>query len=158
METYSNSMIYFYRNHKIFRKFSGRRLLLAWLVVHDGEAGLTAVVSVLVGGHEAAGVHGGLFPLPLDLAGVGDLVVLEGRELDLLPLVLDLLGGGVDLLLPPPSTRWTISMVDSAWMPRSSRVASSSLRSWPLERRRQSSASRASRSSPTVTSFSQSRV
>ncbi|KAI9092493.1 hypothetical protein K1719_027621 [Acacia pycnantha] len=36
---------------------------------------------------------------PLDLTGIIDLVELEDRELDLLLLVLDLLGLGVDLLL-----------------------------------------------------------
>ena len=53
--------------------------------------------------HEDTGTTGGLGALPsetLDAALRVDLVVLEDGHLDLLPLVLDLLGGGVVLLLP----------------------------------------------------------
>jgi hypothetical protein len=62
-----------------------------------------AVLAVVHGGHEDAGTALGLGALAsetLDLAIAIDLVVLEDSQLRLLPLVLDLLGGGVDLLLP----------------------------------------------------------
>ena len=51
---------------------------------------------VCVGTH---GVGGALAAETLDLAVAVDLVVLEDGQLGLLALVLDLLGGGVDLLL-----------------------------------------------------------
>ena len=63
---------------------------------------LAAVLAVVHGSHEDAGtalLGGALPPQSLDLAIPVDLVVLEHGELGLLALVLDLLGGGVDLLL-----------------------------------------------------------
>jgi hypothetical protein len=53
-----------------------------------------------VPGHEDTGTTGGgraLSSKSLDLAVRSDLVVLEDGHLDLLSLVLDLLGGGLDL-------------------------------------------------------------
>ena len=70
--------------------------------VDIGEAALAAVLPVKVGGHEDAGaalLGGALAPQPVDLAVVVHAVVLEGGQLDLAVLVLDLLGGGVVLLL-----------------------------------------------------------
>jgi hypothetical protein len=64
---------------------------------------LSTALPVLVPSHEDTGTTGGLGALPsetLDAALRVDLVVLEDGHLDLLPLVLDLLGGGVVLLLP----------------------------------------------------------
>jgi hypothetical protein len=63
----------------------------------------TAVLAVVHGSHEDTSTALGLGALAaetLDLAVTVDLVVLEDSELGLLALVLDLLGGGVDLLLP----------------------------------------------------------
>ena len=63
---------------------------------------LAAVVTIFVGSHEdsgTAGLAGALTAQTVDLAVFVDLVVLEDGEFDLLPLVLDLLGGGVILLL-----------------------------------------------------------
>jgi len=74
-----------------------------FLLEDVGEATLSAVLAVLVVGHEdssAAELVGALAPQAGDLAVLVDLVVLEDGELDLLALVLDLLGGGVGLLLP----------------------------------------------------------
>ena len=54
-------------------------------------------------GHEDSGsalLGAALAPQTVDLAVVVNLVVLQHRELDLPLLVLDLLGGGVVLLLP----------------------------------------------------------
>ena len=62
----------------------------------------TAHLAVLVGGHEdtgAAGLGGALATETLDLAVRVDAVVLEDCHLDRLALVLDLLRGGVRLLL-----------------------------------------------------------
>lgn len=89
----------------------------------------TAVLSVVVSGHEDASTalltqsvfrssrdiviiecrptYLGLWAFPpkaLNLAIAINLVILEDSELGLLPLVLDLLGGGVHLLLPLLST------------------------------------------------------
>ena len=64
---------------------------------------LSTRLPVLVPGHEDTGTTGRLRALPsesLDAALRVDLVVLENGHLDLLSLVLDLLGGGVVLLLP----------------------------------------------------------
>jgi hypothetical protein len=61
-----------------------------------------AVLAVVHGSHEDTGTALGLGALAaetLDLAITVDLVVLEDGQLGLLPLVLDLLGGGVDFLL-----------------------------------------------------------
>jgi hypothetical protein len=62
-----------------------------------------AVLAVVHGSHEDTSTTlslGALPPETLDLAIAVDLVVLEDSELGLLPLVLDLLGSGVHLLLP----------------------------------------------------------
>lgn len=75
---------------------------LLGLVEDVGEVAAAAVLAVVHGSHEdTSAALGGraLPPETLDLAVAVDLVVLEDRELGLLPLVLDLLGGGVDLLL-----------------------------------------------------------
>lgn len=56
-----------------------------------------------MGGHEDAGtalLGGALAPQTVDLAVVVHAVVLKGGQGDLLVLMLDLLGGGVILLLP----------------------------------------------------------
>merc|ERR1712230_151881 len=71
-------------------------------LVDVGEAAATAGLAVLVGGHEdtgAAGLGGALATETLDLAVRVDAVVLEDCHLDRLALVLDLLRGGVRLLL-----------------------------------------------------------
>ena len=73
------------------------------LVEDVGQVALSAVLAVVHGGHEDTGTALGLGALAaetLDLAIAVNLVVLEHSELGLLALVLDLLGGGVDLLLP----------------------------------------------------------
>merc|ERR1712244_141954 len=73
------------------------------LVEDIGEATLAAILAVEHGSHEDAGstlLGGTLAPQTVDLAVVVDLVVLQHGELDLPLLVLDLLGGGVILLLP----------------------------------------------------------
>lgn len=62
----------------------------------------TAVLAVVHGSHEDTSTTLGLGALTaeaLNLAIAINLVVLEHSELGLLALVLDLLGGGVDLLL-----------------------------------------------------------
>merc|ERR550519_1180263 len=67
-----------------------------------GEATLSAVLTVLVVGHEdttTTVLAGALTPQPSDLALVSDLVILQGSKLYFLMLVLNLLGGGVILLL-----------------------------------------------------------
>jgi len=72
------------------------------LVEDVGQVATSAVLAVVHGGHEDTSTALGLWAFPpqaLDLAVAIDLVVLEDRELRLLPLVLDLLGGGVHLLL-----------------------------------------------------------
>ena len=78
-------------------------LLVVLVGVDVGEPALAAVLSVEVGGHEDAGaalLGGALPPQAVDLAIVVHLVVLQHGQLDLPVLVLDLLGGGVVLLLP----------------------------------------------------------
>jgi hypothetical protein len=91
------------------------------LVKDVGQVAATTVLAVVHGGHEDTGtaltmllvfwmrrcsekeetygVRGALATQALDLAVTVNLVVLEDGELVLLALVLDLLGGGVDLLL-----------------------------------------------------------
>lgn len=81
----------------------GRRSGLLGLVENVGQVATAAVLAVVHGGHEDTGTALGLGALAaetLNLAIAIDLVVLEDGQLGLLPLVLDLLGGGVDLLLP----------------------------------------------------------
>jgi hypothetical protein len=74
-----------------------------FLLIEDvGEMAAAAVLAVVHGGHEdtsTACLAWTLPPQALDLAIAIDLVVLEHRQLGLLALVLDLLGGSVDLLL-----------------------------------------------------------
>merc|ERR1719232_215115 len=81
---------------------TGGLLGLFQLLDQVGQAALAAVLTVLVVGHEdatTAVLAGALPPQPGDLSLVTDLVILKGGQLDLLMLVLDLLGGGVVLLL-----------------------------------------------------------
>jgi len=76
--------------------------LFVFLLVHVCESALATVLPVKVSGHEYASptvLSRTLPPEPLDLATVVHLVVLEHGQLHLLFLVLDLLGGGVVLLL-----------------------------------------------------------
>lgn len=83
----------------IIQKFGFRR---SFLIENIGQVATTAVLSVVHGGHEDTGtavLGGALATKALDLAVTVDLVVLEHGQLGLLALVLDLLGGGVDLLL-----------------------------------------------------------
>lgn len=89
-------------------------LLLLVLVEGVGQAALAAVLAVKVVGHEdasAALTVGALAAKAGDLAVVVDLVVLEDGEFDLLLLVVDLLGLGVDLLLALLAT--TIKVEDN---------------------------------------------
>merc|ERR1712037_184441 len=82
-------------------------LLVLGLVEHVGETALAAVLTVEVRGHEdssAALLSRALTAQTVDLAIVVNLVVLEDGQLDFPVLVLDLLGGGVVLLLPLLST------------------------------------------------------
>merc|ERR1711970_526151 len=79
------------------------RLLVFRLVEAVSQTTLSTVVPVKVAGHEhtsSALVSGALTTQTVDLAILIDLVVFEHSKLDLLPLVLVLLGGGVGLLLP----------------------------------------------------------
>jgi len=81
----------------------GDSLFILGLVEDIGEATLATILAVEHGGHEDAGstlLGGTLASETVDLAVVVDLVVLQHSELDLPLLVLDLLGGGVILLLP----------------------------------------------------------
>merc|ERR1712025_838539 len=74
-----------------------------WFVENIREATFAAVLPVKVGRHEnssAALLRRALPPEPIDLSVVVNLVVLQHRQLHLSVLVLDLLGGGVVLLLP----------------------------------------------------------
>merc|ERR1719232_443577 len=83
--------------------FSHQHLLVLGLVEHVGKTALAAVLAIEVGGHEDSGttlLGRALTAQTVDLAVVVHLVVLEDGELDLPVLVLDLLGGGVVLLLP----------------------------------------------------------
>merc|ERR1719189_1138181 len=78
-------------------------LLVLRLIKDVGQAALPAVLTVVVGGHEDAGaalLGRALSPQTVDLPVVVDLVVLQHGQLHLPVLVLDLLGGGVVLLLP----------------------------------------------------------
>ena len=81
-----------------------RSLLLVLRLVEDiGETTLSAVLTVVVGGHEDAGpalLGRTLASQTVDLPVVVDLVVLQHGKFHLPVLVLDLLGGGVVLLLP----------------------------------------------------------
>merc|ERR1719209_1093780 len=80
-----------------------KHLLVLGLVEHVGEAALATVLTVKVRGHEDSGtalLGRALTTQTVDLAIVVNLVVLEDGQLDLSVLVLDLLGGGVVLLLP----------------------------------------------------------
>ena len=75
---------------------------LGALLKHEGELALAAVLTVLVPGHKDAGTalgRGALATEALDVAIAVDLVVPEDGHLDLLALVGDALGGGVNLLL-----------------------------------------------------------
>ena len=66
------------------------------------QVATSAVLTIVHGGHEdtsTTSLARTLTPETLDLAVTVDLVVLEHGELGLLTLVLDLLRGGVDLLL-----------------------------------------------------------
>merc|ERR1719160_2176220 len=83
--------------------FSHQHLLVLGLVEHVGKTALAAVLAIEVGGHEDSGttlLGRALTAQTVDLAVVVHLVVLEDGKLDLPVLVLDLLGGGVVLLLP----------------------------------------------------------
>merc|ERR1719209_901862 len=82
-----------------------KHLLVLRLVEHVGETALAAVLTVEVSSHEdssAALLSRALTAQTVDLAIVVNLVVLKDGQLDL--PVLDLLGGGVVLLLPLLST------------------------------------------------------
>merc|ERR1719507_124787 len=84
-----------------------KHLLVLRLVEHVGEPALATVLTVEVGSHENSSttlLSGTLTAETVDLAIVVNLVVLEDSQLDLPVLVLDLLGGGVVLLLPLLST------------------------------------------------------
>jgi hypothetical protein len=75
---------------------------LLGLVENIGEVALAAVLAVVHRGHENTGtalLGGALASKTLNLAVTVHLVVLEHSQLGLLALVLDLLGGGVNLLL-----------------------------------------------------------
>jgi len=79
------------------------RTLLLGFIKDISQVAATAVLTVVHGGHEDTSTALGLRAFPpksLDLAIAIDLVVLENSQLGLLPLVLDLLGGSVHLLLP----------------------------------------------------------
>merc|ERR1719167_1377009 len=82
---------------------SHKHLLVLGLVEHVGKPALAAVLAVEVGGHEDSSttlLGWTLTAQTVDLAVVVHLVVLQDGKLDLPVLVLDLLGGGVVLLLP----------------------------------------------------------
>jgi hypothetical protein len=79
------------------------RIRLLGLIEDVGEVATAAVLAVVHGGHEDTSTALSLRTLAaktLDLAITVNLVVLEDSEFGLLALVLDLLGGGVHLLLP----------------------------------------------------------
>ena len=75
---------------------------LALLLEDVGQTAASAVLTIVVPGHEDTGAAGGGRTLTTetgDLAVAVDLVELEDSQLDLSLLVLDLLRGGVGLLL-----------------------------------------------------------
>ena len=79
-----------------------KHILVTRLVENKGQSTLAASLTVKVSGHKdtsTASFSGALTTQTVDLAVVIDLVVLEYSKLDLPVLVLDLLGGGVILLL-----------------------------------------------------------
>jgi len=80
-----------------------RNAVTLFRVVEDvGEVALAAVLTIVHSSHEdtsTALVSGALSPQTLNLSVTVDLVVLKHGQFGLLALVLDLLGGGVDLLL-----------------------------------------------------------
>merc|ERR1719430_1702738 len=93
------------RNYENWGGFfsDNKHLLVLRLVEHVGEPALATVLTVEVGSHENSSttlLSGTLTAETVDLAIVVNLVVLEDSQLDLPVLVLDLLGGGVVLLLP----------------------------------------------------------
>merc|ERR1719278_461501 len=80
-----------------------KHLLVLRLVEHVGEPALATVLTVKVSSHEDSSttlLSRALTAEAVDLAIVVNFVVLEDSKLDLPVLVLDLLGGGVVLLLP----------------------------------------------------------
>merc|ERR1719474_2414613 len=82
---------------------SHQHLLVLGLVEHVGKTALATVLAIEVGGHEDSSttfLSGALAAQTVNLAVVVHLIVLKDGELDLPVLVLDLLGGGVVLLLP----------------------------------------------------------
>ena len=85
-----------------FLKLRVEDLSFLTLLEDVGQTALSAVLTVVMPSHEdtstALGV-GALTTKTGDLARLVNLVVLENGQLDLLLLVLDLLGGGVGLLL-----------------------------------------------------------
>ena len=85
----------------LLRLVDGR---LGALLEGVGETTFTTSLPVLVPCHEDTGTtgrSGALSSESLDLAVRSDLVVLEDSHLDLLPLVLDLLGGGLFVSYDP---------------------------------------------------------
>jgi hypothetical protein len=77
-------------------------LLFVHSIEHVGKTTFATVLAIEMCGHEDTGstfFAGTLAPQPMDLAVVVHTVVLQDRQLDLLVLVFDLLGGGVILLL-----------------------------------------------------------
>jgi hypothetical protein len=77
-------------------------LHLLGLVKDVGQVATSAVLAVVHSSHKDTSTAlrlRALTPQALNLAVAINLVILEDRELRLLPLVLDLLRGGVDLLL-----------------------------------------------------------
>jgi hypothetical protein len=93
-----------------------------WLDPHSPA--LAARLTVLVPSHEDTGTTGGggaLAAETLDLAVRADLVVLKDGHLDLLPLVLDLLGGGLGRIRqqwPRPRTKVHVTRPRAAASPR----------------------------------------
>ena len=91
-------------HHEEFQDMSHITYLLSLsrLVVHVCQTALAAVLSVEMAGHEATGstrVGRALTTKTGDLSVLVDFVEFQHRKLDLLLLVLDLLRGGVVLLL-----------------------------------------------------------
>ena len=83
--------------------FQESTLLFFRLVEDVGQPTLSTVLAIKVSRHENAGttlLSGTLTSQTIDLAIIVNLVVLQDGQLDLLVLVLNLLGGGVVLLLP----------------------------------------------------------